>query len=271
MDELLEKASVGSGACLDSEASTEVDPLFEEYTIPTMFGDAEVFTLETDEGVPVRVLYVAGGFQSASFLGERRFEPVFEYYRAIDSVFDAGRVVERVLMMGGGAFSYPKHLLTCEDERMVHASIDVVEIDPAIVDIAREHFFLDELECVHGSHGTGRLGVLVADGADVLRGAQPGAYDVVVNDSFSGTDLTDSLLSPELLEAAKCAMAEGGLYVVNAVAETPEEAAPFARLLRATFAHVYLLPCPDEEFDGSSNNLLIASDAPVGLDGLVEL
>ncbi|MBR3690051.1 MAG: fused MFS/spermidine synthase [Eggerthellaceae bacterium] len=271
MDELLEKASVGSGACLDSEASTEVDPLFEEYTIPTMFGDAEVFTLETDEGVPVRVLYVAGGFQSASFLGEKRFEPVFEYYRAIDRVFDAGRALERVLMIGGGAFSYPKHLLTCEDERMAQVGIDVVEIDPAIVDIAREHFFLDELERVHGSHGTGRLGVLVADGADVLRGAQPGAYDVVVNDSFSGTDLTDGLLSFELLEAAKRAMAKGGLYVVNAVAETPEEAAPFARLLRAAFVHVYLLPCPDEEFDGSSNNLLIASDAPVGLDALVEL
>ena len=271
MDDLLEEAGSAPEAHSVSEAPAELDPLFEEYVIPTMFGDAEVFTLETDEGVPVRVLYVAGGFQSASFLGERRFAPVFEYYRAIDRVFDTGRAVGRVLMIGGGAFSYPKHLLTCEDERMANARIDVVEIDPAIVGIAREHFFLDELERIHGLHGTGRLGVMVADGAEVLRDAQPGLYDVVVNDSFSGTDLTDGLLGLELLEAAKRAMTEGGLYAVNAVAETPEEAAPFAQLLRAAFAHVYLLPCPDEEFDGSSNNLLMASDAPVDLDDLVEL
>lgn len=277
MSDVLEKVSASAEAAAEAgvegaiEAAAEIDPLFEEYCIPTMFGDAEVFTLETDEGVPVRVLYVAGGFQSATYLGERRFAPVFEYYRAIDRTFDAGRAIDRVLMIGGGAFSYPKHFLTCEDERMTRVSIDVVEIDPAIVDIAREHFFLDEIERIHGVQATGRLRIMVEDGAEVLRRADDGIYQLVVNDSFSGTDLTDGLLSPELLGEAKRAMTADGLYVVNAVAETPEEAEPFARLLHVAFAHVYLLPCPDEEFDGSSNNLLVASDEPVDLVGLLEL
>lgn len=248
-----------------------IDPMLEEYVIPTMFGDAEVFTLETDDGVPVRVLYVAGGFQSATFLGDRRFEPVFEYYRAIDNAFDAGRSIRRALMIGGGAFSYPKHLLTSDDSRLKDVRLDVVEIDPTIVDIAREHFFLDEVERAHGPEGTGRLGIIVADGADVLQAATPAAYDLIINDSFSGTDLADGLLSPESLHAAKRALSTGGLYVVNAVVETREEAEPFAQMLRAAFARVYLLPCPDEEFDGSSNNLLIASDEPVSLFGLIEL
>lgn len=255
----------------EAQAECFIDPLMEEYFVPTMFGEAEVFTLESDEGAPVRVLYVAGGFQSATFLGDRRFSPVFEYYRAIDRAFDAGRNISRALMIGGGAFSYPKHLLTSEDERLKGVAIDVVEIDPAIVDIAREHFFLDEVEALHGPLGSGRLGIIVADGVEVLQSTQPAAYDLIINDSFSGTDLTDGLLSPELLAAAKRAMTENGLYLVNAVAETPEEAAPFAELLHAAFAKVYLLPCPDEEFDGSSNNILMASDEPIALAGLVEL
>ncbi len=257
-----------AGAASQPEA---LDPLFEEYLAPTMFGEAEIFTLENDKGVAVRVLYVAGGFQSASYLGERRFEPVFAYYRAIDRVFEARQGASRVLMIGGGAFSYPKHLLTSEDERLAKLRIDVVEIDPAIVDIARAHFFLDEVEGVHGPAGTGRLGIIVADGVDYLLQVDSGAYDVVVNDSFSGTDLTDGLLSPELLQAAKRAMTPGGLYVVNAVVDEPEEAKAFADVLRAAFENVYLLPCPDEDFDGSSNNLLLASDEPAELADLVEL
>ena len=248
-----------------------LEEMFEGHFAPTMFGEAEVFTLETDEGVAVRVLYVAGGFQSATYFGEKRFEPVFEYYRAIDQVFDAGRPVRRMLMIGGGAFSYPKHLLMSEDPRLKAASIDVVEIDPAIVDIARSHFFLDEVEREHGPEGSGRLGVMVADGAQVLRLTADGAYDVVINDSFSGTDPTDGLLAPELLHEAKRAMTPGGLYVVNMVAETPEEARSFAQAVRTAFSYAYLLPCPDEEFDGSSNNLLLASDERVMLPGLIEL
>jgi spermidine synthase len=248
----------------------EADLLLEEYTYPTMFGDAEVFCLETDDGVPVRALYVAGGFQSATYLGDRRFEPVFAYCRAIDRAFDM-RPVRRMLMIGGGAFSYPKHLLTSDDVRLQAASIDVVEIDPAIVDVARRHFFLDEVERLHGPAGTARLGIIVGDGVEAVRAAAPSTYDVVVNDSFDGTNPTSGLLAPETLQATKCAMTDGGLYLVNAVSETIGDIEAFVWTLHEVFVHVYLLRCPDEDFDGSENNLIIASDAPADLPDLLVL
>ena len=254
-----------------AHAPQELDPLFEEYTYPTMFGDAEVFTLQTEDDVPVRVLYVGGGFQSATYLGERRFQPVFAYCRAIDLVFRTGRSVSRMLMIGGGAFSYPKHLLMDAGPQCRETRIDVVEIDPAIVDIARRHFFLDEVEKLHGCDGTGCLNVIVADGAQVLRDADSQAYDVVVNDSFDGTDPTSGLLSPEVMAQAKRAMVPDGLYLMNVIAQDAAQAEPPARALRGAFAHVYLYLCPDEDFDGSSNSLLVASDAPLSLPGLMEL
>ena len=241
-----------------TEANTP-DPLCEEYTYPTMFGEAEVSILQTEDGTPIRTLYVGGGFQSATFLGSRRFEPVFAYCRAIDCVFDL-RTVRAMLMIGGGAFSYPKHLLTSKDPRLQAASIDVVEIDPAVVDIARQHFFLDEVECQHGPAGTGRLHIVVSDGADVLQKAKPATYDVVVNDSFDGTNPTSSLLTPETLAASKRAMTNGGLYVINVVFDMLKDPEEFVRVLHKAFSYVYLLHCPDDNFAGSENDLVIASD-----------
>lgn len=239
------------------------DPLFEEYTYPTMFGEAEVIVLQTEEGTPLRVLYVGGGFQSATYLGANRFLPVFEYCRAIDFVFGTGRPIRRMLMIGGGGFSYPNHLLMSDDPLHRNASIDVVEIDPAIVEIARRHFYLDEVERLHGPQGSGRLGIIVADGANALQAADSSAYDVVINDAFDGDELANPLLSPAALADAKRILTTDGLYLVNIVAESPAQAAPCAEVLREVFSCVYLLACPDEDFDGSANNLLIATDSPL--------
>lgn len=248
-----------------------IDDLLEEHVYPTMFGDAEVFVLQTEEGMPLRVLYVDGGFQSATYLGKDRFQPVFAYYRAIDYVFRAGRPVRRMLMIGGGGFSYPKHLLMSDDPMHRDASIDVVEIDPAIVEIARKHFGLDEVEQLHGAQGTGRLGVIVADGAQALQTMASSVYDVVVNDSFDGDECTSALFSPEVLGDAKRVLTASGIYVANIIAEDAAEAAPYADALHTVFAHVYLLPCPDDDFNGSSNNLLFASDTPLALPGFLDV
>lgn len=70
-------------------------------------------------GDEVRVLVQGGVYQSASYVGERWAEPVFAYYRAFDDVFEAedamrdayGHGINRMLMLGGGGFAYPKFAL----------------------------------------------------------------------------------------------------------------------------------------------------------------
>lgn len=237
-----------------------------EYSYPSMFGDAEVFTMETEDGVPVRVLYVGGGFQSASYLGCDRFKPVFEYYRAFDHMFEAGIDIDRVLMLGGGGFSYPKHLLTSQPE----VGIDVVELDPAIVDIARRHFFVDELEAEHGAKGTGRLGVYVEDGLDFLREAPDERYDVVINDSFDGANPTVGLLTSTALLEAKRTLRPGGLYMLNAVVGEGDNDVlrTFMEVVLEGFDNVYAISCFDEEFAGEENWLIVGTDASYCFSGV---
>ena len=237
-----------------------------EYSYPSMFGDAEVFTMETDDGTPVRVLYVGGGFQSATYLGRDRFMPVFEYYRAFDHMFEAGIDIDRVLMLGGGGFSYPKHLLKSQDD----VAIDVVELDPAIVDIARKHFFVDELEAEHGDAGTGRLGIYVQDGLDFLREAPDARYDVIINDSFDGANPTVGLLTSTALLEAKRTLRPGGLYLLNAVVgeDDDDRLRTFMEIMLEGFDNVYAISCFDEEFAGEENWLIVGTDASYCFSGV---
>ena len=304
------------------------DELLEEFSYPTMFGEAQVFTLETDDederedanadaerhgesggaddariedddsegrestgaeqhSKPIRVLYVGGGFQSASYLGDARFEPVFEYYRAFDHMFESARPINPALMIGAGAYSYPKHLLTSRND----TTIDVVEIDPAIVEIARKHFYVDELEQRYGEAGEGRLRTIVEDGVTFLAHAQSAAYDAIINDSFDGTNPTGLLLTPESIRQAKRCLTPGGLYLLNAVVDDECEEASSAsdestqeheedqhantnivdtamRALSEHFAFVYEIPCIDLEFSEADNYLVIATDEPCAFTGV---
>ena len=242
------------------------------------------------------MLYVGGGFQSASYLGDARFEPVFEYYRAFDHMFESTRPINQVLMIGAGAYSYPKHLLTSRND----TSIDVVEIDPAIVEIARKHFYVDELEQRYGEAGDGRLRTIVEDGVTFLAHAQSAAYDAIINDSFDGTNPTGLLLTPESIRQAKRCLTPGGLYLLNAVVDdereeyeglrecekagsTGIESTPkheesqrantnivdtAMRALSEHFAFVYEIPCIDLEFSGADNYLVIATDEPCAFTGV---
>ena len=89
-----------------------------------------VYTVRGPQGEPVRALSSGGVFQSATYLGERRMEPVFEYYRAFGRVLDGiAAPAPRVLVVGGGGFAVPKLARASRPE----TTIEVVEIDPKVM------------------------------------------------------------------------------------------------------------------------------------------
>lgn len=262
----------------------------------TMFGTAYVYDVETEDGDPVRLLEVGGVFESATYLDERRFEPTFEYYRAFDRLFEAVPEPQRVLMIGGGGYAYPKHFVASQP----HGAMDVVEIDPVITRIAREHFFLGELMERFNTRKTGRLNLVTADGRAYLEeraaefdcacaGADSDAgyfaypvdlsnpvalinpaYDVIINDSFSGAEATSSLLDDAGLAEVKACLVPKGLYLINVICDIEEDARDLLRVvetLQTRFACVHVIPCVDEVFGEADNNLVIATDGAYSFTG----
>lgn len=232
----------------------------------TRGGWALIRSRRLPDGTRVRVLRQGGVYQSATYLDERRFEPPFAYQRAFDAVFDAedgmrrarGHGIRRVLALGGGGYAWPKHALSQRDDLLM----DVVEIDEAVMRIARRWFFVDELERL----AKGRLRLVCADGRAYLEGAPAGGYDAVVNDTFAGDEPVVALATVEAMRAARACLAAGGLYLANVVSRGEGGDVSFLRDAVATcaavFAHVWVLPASDEDLGGEDNYLVVASDDP---------
>lgn len=232
----------------------------------TCNGLARVKRVHDEGGDEVRVLVQGGVYQSASYVGERWAEPVFAYYRAFDDVFEAegamhdayGHGIDRMLMLGGGGFAYPKFaLMSHEGLRM-----DVIEYDGEITRLARRWFYLDELERTVGD----RLRVITAEARSYLGVTSVGhrRYDVVVSDCFGGAEPVRELATVEALRLVRGSLNAGGIYVANIVSASEGSDVTFLRDCAAAalevFAHAWVVPCGDAEFGGEENYLLIASD-----------
>ena len=237
------------------------------HLVRTAGGPALVYTTRDDAGERVRVLRTGGVYQSATYLGARRMEPVFAYYRAFGRLFELRPDARRVLAVGGGGFAFPK--LVAAGHPGVRT--DVVEIDPAVIDAARRWFFLDEAVAL-AHEGGGELRVICDDGRAFLE-AGAGPYDAVVLDAFVGAEPVRALATAEALRAVRRSLAPGGVCLANVVSRDGGADVSFLRSVVATaltvFSHVEVAPATDEEHAGEDNYLVVASDGELGLSDAI--
>ena len=225
----------------------------------TASGPAFVREVRLPDGTRLRALVVGGVFQSATYLGERRYELPFAYLRSFERMFEQDIPIRDVLMLGGGGYTYPKYLVSHHPE----TSVDVAEIDPAITRIARRWFYLDRLIAETNCVRDGRLGLIEADGRAYLEQSDK-TYDVVINDTFRGREPARELATLEAARAVRVRLAPGGLYLANVVSHQGGEDVGFLRDVAATlgqaFAHLHIIPATDEVFRGEDNYIVIATD-----------
>lgn len=231
-------------------------------TYPTRFGRARIYQVLADDGSPVRLLEVGGIVQSGTYLDERYTEPVFEYLRAYDLMFQADRPIRKVCILGCGGYDYPQHLVAAYPE----VAVDAVEVDPAITALARRYFFLDRLLAEYRPEEEGRLSLIEADALEFLRGTSH-SYDAIVNDAFDGGTPPEHLAGIAFLEAVRNRLNPGGLYLTNIVAPLTGAGSEFLyrqiALMGTVFAHVYIFPCDSGSLDDPDNIIAVAADKPL--------
>ena len=221
-------------------------------------------------GERIRVLHVAGTYQSATFLDERWADPVFPYHALFDHAFDAWPTAEgpkSIVVLGGGGYAVPKHLVMHHPELDL---IEVVEIDPAIERIARRHFFLDRLA---EAERTGRLRLHVGEARAWLKRADR-RYDIIVNDCFFGLEPEGRLMSASAARLVHQRLTQSGRYLTNVVSalEGPDARTLYGVIeaLQGAFAHVWVYPCGADDPTSPENNVVIASDAWHAFEGAWE-
>ena len=144
------------------------------------------------------------------------------------------------LMLGGGGYSYPKDFLL----KYPTATIDVIEIDPKVTELAKKYFRLKE---------NPRLTIYHEDGRVYLNKTQK-KYDIIFGDAFSSYySLPYQLTTKEAIQKKYDILNDEGVVLVNIISSMEGEKSQFLRAeyvtYKSIFPQVYLFPVnrPDNE------------------------
>lgn len=222
-------------------------------------------TLDQMSGEPMRVLATGPeGVQSAMYPADPQAlaVPYTRFYR-LAAHFRPD--VRRMLMLGGGGYSFPKYVLSQPQEFGGHPQMDVVEIDPGVTEIARGYF---------DWQGHPDISVHHDDARRFLARAQAHAqgdsekYQVALMDVFtSHYSVPFHLATRETLTALSALLDANGVVLVNCISAAEGPRSRFYRALLATYRSVFprvesflvLNPADPTEFQ---NILLVAFKSP---------
>ena len=152
-----------------------------------------------------------------------------------------------IIGMGGG--------VVVESYQDAGWDIDVVEIDPVVVDFAREYFGL--------RIDPDRL--LVEDGRQTLNRVEDGTYDVILADVYGAGTIPFHLVTQEAYALIKRKLKPGGLLGVSVIALgwDGQFTNSLARTLRTSFENVVFLPTAEPYSYGEL--IPVATDSEIRL------
>ncbi|MGD8378683.1 MAG: fused MFS/spermidine synthase [Gammaproteobacteria bacterium] len=129
---------------------------------------------------------------------------LFHYARMVMSGLLLDSQPKRILIAGLGGASLPRVL----HDLYPQARIDIAEIDPAVVRMAKKYFDFEEGGPVH---------VIVKDArVHVRRSLARGEhYDFIILDAFTGDYIPEHLMTLEFLEECRRLLADNGVLVAN--------------------------------------------------------
>lgn len=129
---------------------------------------------------------------------------LFEYTQFYDLFQCYTPEAQQLLMLGGGAFSYPKYFISHYPEK----TLDVVEIDKKFTQLAKEYFFLTEKPNLHIYH----------EDARVYLNQNKKRYDVILNDCYNqNLSIPYHLVTQEFVQSVKNSLSPKGCYILNVV------------------------------------------------------
>lgn len=148
---------------------------------------------------------------------------------------------KRILIVGLGGGTIPNLL----HKHYPEATIDAVDIDPVVVDVARKFF---------GFREDATLRAHVADGRRFIEDCRK-PYDVIFLDAFSAEEIPYTLTTQQFLKAVRQALAPGGVVVANVWDRYSNPLYDsMVRTYQSVFDELYI-----SDVDGTGNRILVAS------------
>lgn len=146
---------------------------------------------------------------------------VFQYTQVYDLAFAYQPDITHSLLIGGAAYSYPKNYLAAHPA----ATIDVVEIDPAVTLLAKKYFALKD---------DPRLRIFHQD-ARIFINSATDTYDAVFIDAFNSETIPFHLTTVEVAARLRRLVSDKGMVVMNIIASLRGENSRFLWAEYATY------------------------------------
>lgn len=202
---------------------------------------------------PVKIMSLDSNYSSAMFLNKD--DLVFDYtkYYGLAGYFNPA--LNKALMVGGAAYSYPKDFL----KNYPRAELTVAEIDKGVTELAKKYFRLPD---------DPRLIIKHADGRVFLNETKD-KYDAIFVDAFSSSfSIPFQLTTKEIAQKEYEALNSEGLVMINVVSAITGSKGRLARSMYATykevFPQVYLFPVESsDKADKIQNVMLVALKAKI--------
>jgi len=196
----------------------------------------------------IRTLSINNENSSAMFLNKDGL--VYDYTKYYDLAKHFNPDFKTALMLGGAGYSYPKDYLL----KYPSSTIDVVEIDPMVTELAKKYFNLKD---------NPRLAIYHEDARVYLNETQK-KYDVIFGDAFkSQFSLPYQLTTKEAVQKEYNALSDKGVVVLNIISAINGDKGEFLRAEYATYKNVfsqtYLFPVSDPGNGGLVQNIILVA------------
>ena len=163
---------------------------------------------------------------------------------------------QRVLMIGGAGYSFPKDFL----KTYPAARIDVVEIDPQMTEIAKVYFDFKENPRLESIHQDGRI---------FLNQAESEKYDAVLLDAFGSLfSVPFQLTTVEAVKEIRRVLKPGGVVIFNLGGAVSGKSSRFFRAELSTYREIFtsvaVFKVNPENSDEKVQNLIVVAGKNVG-------
>jgi predicted membrane-bound spermidine synthase len=218
----------------------------------TFYHDVRVEEWTTEYGERVRGLKLDTTLEGGQYVETGNvFMPCNLYWRLAE---EYGPRLDHALFLGGGGFGMPEDF----SRRHPAALADVVELDPAVIDVGRTYFRLDEFP---------RVRPIAADARRFLAGSDT-TYDMIFCDAYHGLrNIPAHLVTREFFALAKARLADDGVFLANVISPvTGDRADLFRSLLRTVrteFAHTEVYSVANQPLDRANNVIIMAGNRPL--------
>jgi spermidine synthase len=205
----------------------------------------------------LRVLRFERNRQSSMYL-DAPFDTDFEYPAYLHTPLALKPDATRTLIIGLGGGSVVKRMW--RDYPGMH--IDVVELDPEIVEVAHRFFEVPRDE---------RIRVITGDGRAYMESCTE-TYDIVIVDAFDEDRVPRPLTTEEFLRLVRDRLARDGVVAYNFIgAPAGDHSKPFRSLYRTmgnVWRNVWVFMTDEGLLTEGANLILLGSDADVSADEL---